>query len=171
MTQTLSFSIAQTWVFLHLQTSFIPLCIKKEALSSLLYNVTSQEQEQASERIVSDERIHKKKYKGYCKIPVMKDFVETFAKLSAPAALHHREATCENSAQGILFSLLCPSQVSCTAIKVREGKKNNLSSLNTFFQTPLNGIFSNYILLKAKDKLTQFPICPFIFFFPCAGKF
>lgn len=57
-----------------------------------------------------------------------------------------------------------------TAIKGRE-EKNNLSSLNTFFQTPLNGIFSNYILLKAIDKLTQFPICPFIFFFPCAGKF
>lgn len=58
-----------------------------------------------------------------------------------------------------------------TLLLKSEKKKNNLSSLNTFFQTPLNGIFSNYIFLKAKDKLTQFPICPFIFIFPCAGKF
>ena len=57
-----------------------------------------------------------------------------------------------------------------TAIKGRE-EKNNLSSLNTFFQTPLNDIFSNYILVKAIDKLTQFPICPFIFFFPVLASF
>lgn len=52
-------------------------------------------------------------------------------------------------------------------LKWEKKKPNNLSSLNTFFQATLNGIFSNYILLKAIDKLTQFPICPFLhFLFP-----
>lgn len=181
MTQAWSFSLVQRTTlggspyrgFLCTYRFPSPLCMVTQKPLALCWTIYDSSRVKAS---IRKERgwwrgsEPKKEYKGHCKTPVIKDAVKATAKISASAALHHRRKLVRRAHKMFCSLASALPRYHTTTIKGRE-EKNNLSSLNTFFQTPLNGIFSNYILLKAIDKLTQFPICPFIFFFPCAGKF